>query len=93
MNAVSNHWCLYKQTIALCIFPDDLLLQEDLLQIWPMIGEANAMSEEMEKKCKFEIALISPQARGLKHGRTEVGSPYGLRENQTQTQDFSFNIN
>ena len=53
---------------------EDLLLQEDLVQIWPMINEANAMSEEMDKKTKFEIALISPQARGKKDGRTEVGA-------------------
>merc|ERR1712226_793895 len=51
---------------------EDLLLQEDLVQIWPMLNEANAMSEELNKKVKFEIALISPQARGKKHGRTEV---------------------
>lgn len=37
-----------------------------------MINEANAMSEEMDKKTKFEIALISPQAKGKKEGRTEV---------------------
>jgi hypothetical protein len=38
-----------------------------------MVNEANAMSEEMDKKVKYELALISPQARGLKEGRTEVG--------------------
>ena len=42
------------------------------MQIWPMVCEANAMSEELNKKTKFEIALISPQARGLTEGRTEV---------------------
>ena len=47
------------------MFSEDLLLQEDLMQIWPMMCEANAMSEELNKKVKFEIALISPQARGL----------------------------
>ena len=59
---------------------DDLLLQEDLVQIWPMINEANAMSEELNKKVKFEIALISPQARGKKHGRTEVSWQSRYRE-------------
>ena len=54
------------------VFPDDLLLQEDLIQIWPMISEANAMSEELDKKVKFEIALIAPVAKGKKDGRTEV---------------------
>ncbi|XP_046350118.2 kinesin-like protein KIF28P isoform X2 [Haliotis rufescens] len=51
---------------------EDLLLQEDLIQLLPMVNEANAMSEELDKKVKFEIALVSPQARGLQHGRTEV---------------------
>ena len=38
----------------------------------PMVLEANAISEELNKKMFFEIALVSPQARGLKDGRTEV---------------------
>ena len=37
-----------------------------------MVLEANAISEELNKKMFFEIALVSPQARGLKDGRTEV---------------------
>ena len=49
-----------------------MLLQEDLIQIMPMVNEANAMSEELDAKMLYEIALISPQARGLKEGPTEV---------------------
>ncbi|XP_078483346.1 kinesin-like protein KIF28 isoform X2 [Ciona intestinalis] len=51
---------------------DDIQLQEDLLSIMPMVNEANAMAEELDQKMMFEIALISPQVRGLKDGRTEV---------------------
>lgn len=51
---------------------NDVLLQEDLLQMVPMISETNAMAEELGKKVKFEIMLVSPQARGLREGRTEV---------------------
>lgn len=51
---------------------NDLLLQEDLVQMVPMVNESNAMAEELGKKVKFEILLVSPQARGLKEGRTEV---------------------
>nr|CAB3259098.1 kinesin-like protein KIF28P [Phallusia mammillata] len=51
---------------------EDILLQEDLIQVMPMVNEANAMSEELDQKMIYEIALISPQARGLKEGRTEV---------------------
>ena len=50
----------------------DLILQEDLIQLLPMVGEANAMSEELDKKVKFEICLVSARARGLKDGPTEV---------------------
>ncbi|KAK3726716.1 hypothetical protein RRG08_017023 [Elysia crispata] len=51
---------------------DDLLLQETLIQMLPMVSEANAMSEEMDKKVKFDICLVSPRARGLTEGPTEV---------------------
>ncbi|XP_078377646.1 kinesin-like protein KIF28 [Oculina patagonica] len=51
---------------------NDLLLQEDLVQMVPMVNESNAMAEELGKPVKFEILLVSPQARGLKEGRTEV---------------------
>uniref|UniRef100_A0A7M5U6V4 Kinesin-like protein 6 n=2 Tax=Clytia hemisphaerica TaxID=252671 RepID=A0A7M5U6V4_9CNID len=51
---------------------EDMILQEDLLKILPMINEANAMSEELDKKVAFEPVLISPQARGEKEGKTEV---------------------
>ncbi|KAL4221955.1 hypothetical protein ACF0H5_018006 [Mactra antiquata] len=51
---------------------NDLLLQEDLVKLLPMVGEASAMAEELGKGVKFEITLVSPQARGQKSGKTEV---------------------
>ncbi|KAH9487863.1 Kinesin-like protein kif28p [Bulinus truncatus] len=51
---------------------EELLLNEDLIQVLPMVFEANAMSEEMDKRVKFEICLVSPKARGLKEGISEV---------------------
>lgn len=51
---------------------EEMLLQEDLLKVLPMINEANAMSEELDRKVAFEPVLVSPQARGEKDGRTEV---------------------
>lgn len=48
------------------------MLQQDLMEIWPMLNEANMMSEELDKRVKFEVALIAPQAVGKKSGRTEV---------------------
>lgn len=55
-----------------CIFAEDLLLHDELVELLPLVNGANAMAEELNKKVKFELALISPQARGLKDGRTEV---------------------
>ncbi|XP_077993433.1 kinesin-like protein KIF28 [Glandiceps talaboti] len=51
---------------------EDLLLQEDLVDMLPAVEEANAISEELDKKITFEIVVISPKARGLASGRTEV---------------------
>ena len=65
-----------------CCLTEDLLLQEDLIQMLPMVNEANAMSEELNKRVKFELALVSPQARGLTEGSTEVKS-------NTQNRIFS----
>ena len=45
---------------------------EDLIDMWPKLNTANAISKELDKKCLFEIVLVSPQARGEKHGRTKV---------------------
>ena len=51
---------------------EDLLLQEDLVEMIPALEEANAISEELDKKVKFEIVVLSAKARGLTSGRTEV---------------------
>jgi hypothetical protein len=51
---------------------EDLILQDDLVSLMPHVNEANAMSEELNKKAYFEIILVSAAARGLKSGLTEV---------------------
>ncbi|KAK6165825.1 hypothetical protein SNE40_022663 [Patella caerulea] len=63
---------------------EDLLLQEDLIQLLPMINEANAMSEELDKKVIFEIALVSSQARGVQDGKTEVMVKMRNMENENE---------
>ncbi|XP_022096862.1 kinesin-like protein KIF28P [Acanthaster planci] len=63
---------------------DDLLLQEDLVQLMPMVIEANAMSEELKKGVRFEIVLISPQARGQKHSRTELAVLMRCNDNDNE---------
>lgn len=62
------------------MFIEDVVLQEEVVQLLPMVNEANAMSDELTKKVQFELALISPQARGLKDGKTEVNISYILKE-------------
>lgn len=63
----------------------------------PMVNEADAMSAELDKKVKFELALVSPQARGLKGGKTEVKIRHTyitlklLSENSVCTQSSDFN--
>ncbi|XP_013392684.1 kinesin-like protein KIF28P [Lingula anatina] len=51
---------------------DDLLLQEDLADMIPAVEEANSISQELDKKLKFEIIIVSSEARGELSGRTEV---------------------
>lgn len=58
--------------MSLNVISDDVVLQEEVVQLLPMVNEANAMSDELKKNAQFELALISPQARGLKEGKTEV---------------------
>ncbi|KAK2143188.1 hypothetical protein LSH36_870g00010 [Paralvinella palmiformis] len=51
---------------------DEMLLQEDMVDIMPAIEEANSISEDLDKKKKFEVMLVSPEARGQMKGRTEI---------------------
>lgn len=62
------HWYWF----LLNVISVDVVLQEEVVQLLPMVNEANAMSDELKKNAQFELALISPQARGLKEGKTEV---------------------
>ena len=43
---------------------DMALLQEDLIDVMPAVEEANSISEELDKRVKFEIILISPHMLG-----------------------------
>ncbi len=39
------------------------MLHEDLIEVMPAVEEANSISEELDKKVKFEIMLISASMR------------------------------
>ncbi|XP_074652315.1 kinesin-like protein KIF28 isoform X3 [Tubulanus polymorphus] len=51
---------------------EELLLQEDLMDTLPAVTEANAISEELDRKMKFEIVIVPAEARGELRGRPEV---------------------
>ena len=56
---------------------DMALLQEDLIDVMPAVEEANSISEELDKKVKFEIILISPHMLGKMQGqaKADVSTP------------------
>jgi len=52
---------------------DMALLQEDLIDVMPAVEEANSISEELDKRVKFEIILISPHMLGKMQGTKAEG--------------------
>ena len=42
---------------------DDIMLREDLLTLMPMLHEANAMSEELNKKASNNLSLVNPSTK------------------------------
>ena len=65
------YFCSLCLKYCMCI-SDDLLIQEDLIEMLPAVEEANSISEELDRKKKFEVLLVSPEARGELKGRTKV---------------------
>jgi hypothetical protein len=51
---------------------EDRLLQDEVINILPLVQNVNAMAEEMSKSVAFSMLLVSPEARGLDTGRTEL---------------------
>jgi len=47
------------------------IVQEQVLEILPMVSEVNAISEELDKYRSFEVVLLSAAARG---GSSKSGS-------------------
>lgn len=59
-------------------------VQEDLLEVMPAVEEANSISEELDKRVKFEIMLVAPQVLGKSSGKTEVQVKMKNLENGTE---------
>lgn len=51
---------------------DEKLLQEEMVKAVPAVQQANSISEELDKKLKFEIVVVSPEGRGETKGRSIV---------------------
>ncbi|CAH8870415.1 unnamed protein product [Trichobilharzia szidati] len=54
---------------------EDAILQNELLELLPLINEANAIADELNKQRTFEVILLPPTAQSLKFGelkRTKV---------------------
>ncbi|WKX99065.1 hypothetical protein Q1695_014160 [Nippostrongylus brasiliensis] len=51
----------------------DLILEEELISMMPLVYRANAMADELKRNVKFELVLVSPEMRGLPaDGLTEI---------------------
>lgn len=64
-NFVFNY-CKFFTTmcIILCMFIEQQLVQDQVLEILPMVTEVNSISEELNKYRSFEVVLLSAAARG-----------------------------
>ena len=48
------------------------MLQTEVMSLMQLVQDVNAMAEDLFKPIQFNIILVSPEARGLESGRTEV---------------------
>ncbi|KAF8359596.1 klp-6 [Pristionchus pacificus] len=51
---------------------EQMILEDELVALMPLVHRANAMAKELGRAVTFEIVLVSPEARGLDKGLTEV---------------------
>ena len=51
---------------------EDTLLTQEVMSLMQLVQDVNAMAEDLDRHTRFEIMLLSPEARGLETGRTEV---------------------
>ena len=69
--AFSEYTTLY-QTKFFELFSGDSTdvgaLHEDLIEVMPAVEEANSISEELDKRVKFEIILVAPNKLGTLKG-------------------------
>ena len=57
------YFAYFNSTKFLTVFSEQQLVQEQVIDLLPMVSEANAISEELNKYCQFEVVLISAAAQ------------------------------
>ena len=50
------------------------IAQEQVLELLPLVSEANAISEELNKHRTFEVVLISSSAQDVPYHKREKGT-------------------
>ena len=60
------------------------LLHEDLIEVMPAVEEANSISEELDKRVKFEIILIAPNKLGSLKGKADGFDKKHLKSSQPE---------
>lgn len=69
----------------------ELMLEEELIALFPAVYRANAMAKELKRDVNFEIVLVSPEARGLDDGMTEVFSIMSILSLHLILEPFTLN--
>ncbi|RTG81364.1 uncharacterized protein DC041_0011180 [Schistosoma bovis] len=50
---------------------EEAILQQQLLELLPMVNEVNAIADELNKQRTFEVILLPPTAQALKYGESK----------------------
>ena len=59
-------------------FLDETELLTEMSELIPAIDEANAISEDLDKKINFQLVFIPPQFQALGHERTKPKTKVGF---------------
>ena len=60
------------------------MLHEDLIEVMPAVEEANSISEELDKRVKFEIILVAPNKLRTLKGKAEGFEKRNMKSSQPE---------
>lgn len=63
---------------------DVAMLHEDLIEVMPAVEEANSISEELDKRVKFEIILVAPNMVGKLKGKAEGFEKHNMKSTRPE---------